>query len=610
MGITLEILSWRATGFRCPDHHVDFTKPDGTVYPVTLLQMPNGTGKTTTLALLRAALSGTATVLGDDTALKGFQALGSDSDQAVFELRLRYWTDATVPKLLTVKLLFDFSIPEVRFQTTIGSGMENSFRVPPELRPFLNEKFVNFFVFDGELAERLLSRAAQDARQVVDRLFELENLETMRARVFEHWQEQARKSGAADKKGLTQRRNKVTELESREKALKEQKDKCDSELSEVSRLLAVQRQKFAEALAQKDKSHGALEDIQNRLSISLSDVARLNADYLRVARNPATMSAIFAKQVMELKSNLDRAKLPESTAREFFEEIAQEDECICGRPLDDATRVSLLARSKLYLGSEDTGLLNAMKENIATAVGADVETGAKVLSAIAASLTSAMRVAQELQTEKDSIAADRIANDPELDKAKKDIDALEQRERELEAIQERFASTDDQSNDKDTYGISVIGARLKLARIKLAEITETIETKKRSDVLRSILETARRNANQRISAELIERTNERIGVLLPDNRLRVEKINNNLVLKGQEGGSVGETLSVAYAFLSTLFNNTNQLLPFVVDSPAGSIDLAVRARVADMIPNLTRQFVAFIISSERGGFVQPLSTLR
>src|SRR4051812_49193876 len=128
MGVVLEILSWSATGFRCPDHQVDFRRADGTVYPVTLLQMPNGTGKTTTLALLRAALSGTATVLGGDAALRGFQALDSDSDQATFELRLRYATDATDPKLLTVKLLFDFGVPQVRFQTTLGSGMENSFR--------------------------------------------------------------------------------------------------------------------------------------------------------------------------------------------------------------------------------------------------------------------------------------------------------------------------------------------------------------------------------------------------------------------------------------------------------------------------------------------------
>jgi hypothetical protein len=79
-----------------------------------------------------------------------------------------------------------------------------------------------------------------------------------------------------------------------------------------------------------------------------------------------------------------------------------------------------------------------------------------------------------------------------------------------------------------------------------------------------------------------------------------------LVLTGQEGGSVGETLSVGYAFLATLFNRTEHQLPFIVDSPANPIDLRVRAKVAELIPRLANQFIAFTISSERQGFVGPL----
>jgi len=47
-------------------------------------------------------------------------------------------------------------------------------------------------------------------------------------------------------------------------------------------------------------------------------------------------------------------------------------------------------------------------------------------------------------------------------------------------------------------------------------------------------------------------------------------------------------------------------LPFIVDSPANPIDLRIRAKVAELIPKLTRQFVAFTISSERQSFVGPM----
>ena len=63
---------------------------------------------------------------------------------------------------------------------------------------------------------------------------------------------------------------------------------------------------------------------------------------------------------------------------------------------------------------------------------------------------------------------------------------------------------------------------------------------------------------------------------------------------------------MGYAFLATLFNRTEHQLPFVVDSPANPIDLRVRARVAELIPRLSNQFIAFTISSERQGFLPGL----
>jgi hypothetical protein len=79
-------------------------------------------------------------------------------------------------------------------------------------------------------------------------------------------------------------------------------------------------------------------------------------------------------------------------------------------------------------------------------------------------------------------------------------------------------------------------------------------------------------------------------------------------LEGQEGGSAGETLAVAYAFLATLFNRVEHHLPFIVDSPANPIDLRVRPEIARLIPKLTTQFVAFTISSERQNFTAPLES--
>ena len=54
MPAVMRILGWKAQGLRCPDHEISCVDSSGNPYPVSLIQMPNGTGKTTTLDLLRA----------------------------------------------------------------------------------------------------------------------------------------------------------------------------------------------------------------------------------------------------------------------------------------------------------------------------------------------------------------------------------------------------------------------------------------------------------------------------------------------------------------------------------------------------------------------------
>ncbi|MFC1954003.1 hypothetical protein ACFLU7_00395, partial [Chloroflexota bacterium] len=116
------------------------------------------------------------------------------------------------------------------------------------------------------------------------------------------------------------------------------------------------------------------------------------------------------------------------------------------------------------------------------------------------------------------------------------------------------------------------------------------------------------NAKRAVIREICDQTNTRISQLMPYNNIRLNTIDRCLVLEGQTGGSAGEQLSIAYAFLATLFNSSDQHLPFIVDSPAGAIDLAIRPKIAELVPNLSNQFIAFTISTEREGFVPRLAS--
>ena len=68
------------------------------------------------------------------------------------------------------------------------------------------------------------------------------------------------------------------------------------------------------------------------------------------------------------------------------------------------------------------------------------------------------------------------------------------------------------------------------------------------------------------------------------------------------GASEGQKLAVCYAFLTALLSEAPFGMPFIVDSPAVSLDLTLRATVGSLIPPLFEQLIVFVISSEREGF--------
>ena len=79
-------------------------------------------------------------------------------------------------------------------------------------------------------------------------------------------------------------------------------------------------------------------------------------------------------------------------------------------------------------------------------------------------------------------------------------------------------------------------------------------------------------------------------------------------LAAMGGVSEGQSLAVAYAFLTSLFEDAPYRLPFIVDSPAISLDVAVRREVGELVPELFDQMIMFVISSERPGFADAFYT--
>jgi len=109
-----------------------------------------------------------------------------------------------------------------------------------------------------------------------------------------------------------------------------------------------------------------------------------------------------------------------------------------------------------------------------------------------------------------------------------------------------------------------------------------------------------------LKRDQIARTNERLTQILGLSEVQIGSIEESIQLEGRSGSSEGQALSVAYAYLSTLFEGSAVDLPFIIDSPAVSLDHKVRREVASIITDLFDQPIAFVISTEKEGFVESL----
>lgn len=602
MAAIMRILGWKSQGLRCPDHEISCADPDGNPYPVSLIQMPNGTGKTTTLTLLRAALSGSAiNESWDRHKISEFRKRNGGQPEGIFEVHL-----LLNDRRATIAMMFDFENGRVSYHTTHGPGHREGFHPPSDFRRFMNENFVNFYVFDGELAEHLLDKQYTDAQVVVENLFQMNAFDAMARKVAEYWDKKTRNAGATEERGLSRRQNRVKDLAKRLSALKREQADLQRNREDLDERLQKKKEAYQQEINKEEARSKALGEAETKVEKLKGKVREEALDVLETMRDPHALSASFATWMLALKDGLDKVKLPESAAREFFEDLAREPECVCGRPIDPEIAQAIRDRAIQYLGTEDVSLLNSMKSAIKDVVGDRPEEGEQDLDSRIASLSDVVEQERGARNDFDALRHEAEQTDPAIKNAREDIESLSAEIEEIDEKLERFESEDQTQNDERTFGIEILEKRLADAEKKLAEITHTLTEKAKRDVLARIISRAYEESRQGIASELCNQANRRISALMPNNRISIDRIEQNLILEGQEGGSAGETLSIAYAFLATLFHRADHQLPFVVDSPAGPIDLAVRPRIGELIPKLSGQFIAFTISSERNRFVEPL----
>lgn len=159
------------------------------------------------------------------------------------------------------------------------------------------------------------------------------------------------------------------------------------------------------------------------------------------------------------------------------------------------------------------------------------------------------------------------------------------------------------SNKDINNSLPAIEQQIKDLTGKLNEIKYNKLVNENQKLLRDIIDTFQINILTKIKKDLVKCSNIKLKKIIDNDNIEIQSIDKYIKISNRDGVSVGQSLSVAYSFISTLFERSNFDIPFVIDSPAGSLDNSFRREVARILPKAFNQLVLFVISSEKQSFI-------
>lgn len=104
---------------------------------------------------------------------------------------------------------------------------------------------------------------------------------------------------------------------------------------------------------------------------------------------------------------------------------------------------------------------------------------------------------------------------------------------------------------------------------QIAKATRTNAALRKKIIVEELVRAIRNRATSDLKAEIVRKTNEKLKRVITDDFIEIESIDRYIKLDKRDGASEGQTLSIAYCFLGTLFEDSELEFPFVIDSPTG-----------------------------------------
>ena len=574
-----------------PSLKLRFTDAQNQLYKNSFIMMGNGTGKTTTITLIKALLDGTAENWSSEYVLS-FKPLSGTAMEGIFSLSVRF--DG---KTYKYNLELDYTNGKASiFCSTSTHGGRGRLTYPPSLRGLFTENFVHRFIFNGEQAQKALDTKSNEAEDAIKYLYRLDVLDKIlqtNRRILEDIQDAEGGAAGTEQsvKNLRTRKEKIdatiirlqnniinlnSDIEEKEIA----KCQIDAQISKIDK-------KFEELNKEKTEALTHQEQLRIKKDLEINKV-------LAGIKSPYLLSPTICQRMYDFGSNMTKLKLPKTISKDFFKELSEETHCICGRIIGSKEKDAILINSEQYLGSDQQSVLNSIKSSLLNSTFED-------------SLQESFMNLDQLIVEDQTIYGNLLDIEDRLAKAggeeavslrlKRDslIAEIGALNGERKAIESRDESNLSLNEDNNLYQANKASKDLD---IKIAAATRTNDALRRKNIIEELINQIRCEATKQLKTEIIQKTNSKLRKVITDDVIEIDSIEQYIQLKGKTGASDGQTLSIAYCFLGTMFEDAELQFPFVIDSPAGKMDNVKRRAVANILPTLFNQLIAFVTSAE------------
>lgn len=570
---------------------MSFVDTIGNIIQNNFVMMANGTGKTTTMSLIKGLLDGSATKWSEET-VRSFSPTTSQSDNGEFSMTVKF-----DEKQYKYFLVLDYIGGVAKIETLAPpKGRDAGLRLPESIKGIFTPEFVSRFVFDGEQAKKSMDRTSNEADETIRYLYRLDELDeilSMNESILKEIQnaEGGNKGTLGSLNNLRSRQGKISDFI---KSLKAKQKKLKDDINTFNAEKADKENQRKEI----DKNYYTLNTEKQTIISELDkNCGNINAQIITIielVKLPYLINETLCKRMYDLGAAMTKLKLPKNSSKDFFTELANSPRCVCDRCIGESERQAILKNAEKYLGSDHQAVLNTIKSVLMSSSYDD-----RLVQTL-----DELGTLQEQKTRLDARFADVEsklikAGGTQVEQLQKEIEELIAKisaaQTQLDVIESKDNADETLTEENNLYKAE---KAYKDYEIKIASTTKTNAALRKKEIVQSLIKEIKIQATKALKKEIIKKTNEKIKRVITDDFIEIDNIDGYIKLKNRDGASDGQTLSIGYCFLGTLFEDSELEFPFVIDSPTGKMDFDKRQAVADIIPVVFKQMIAFVQSAE------------